>query len=77
MNAWPDPLRLIEAHGRLGLFKCINDDACNGGDTDDSAEKDQDGDKSGNSGRKGDGGGGEEEEEEEEEAEGEGSAQVF
>lgn len=26
MNAWPDPLRLIEAHGRLGLFKCVADE---------------------------------------------------
>lgn len=26
MNAWPDPSRLIEVHGRLGLFKCVADD---------------------------------------------------
>lgn len=25
-NPWPDPTRLIEAHGRLGLFKCVAGD---------------------------------------------------
>lgn len=48
MNAWPDPVRLIEAHGRLGLFKCINDDADagnGGGGGEDNAENRDDEEK--------------------------------
>ena len=27
VNEWPDPSRMIEAHGRLGLFKCVAENA--------------------------------------------------
>ena len=36
VNAWPDPNRLIEAHGRLGLFKCVSGDTS--GDEDEGEE---------------------------------------
>lgn len=48
MNAWPDPLRLIEAHGRLGLFKCIAESdrgKGNGSDGSDTKVNDEDDDE--------------------------------
>lgn len=50
VNVWPDPDRLIEAHGRLGLFKCIaENDTGNGDDEDDSDDQNGDGGDEGDS----------------------------
>ncbi|CAN0557698.1 unnamed protein product, partial [Ectocarpus sp. 12 AP-2014] len=43
VNPWPDPARLIEAHGRLGLFKCIAENDKDDDDDDDDGSSNDEG----------------------------------